>query len=724
MAKRLILDLLIKFVGEFMELDEDSFTGSFWSGQIKYNNLKLKPQNFIKGYQLTSHHSIVQNLEVTVPWASFLANPIKIKLSGVLLDLGPIDLNQLAKEDFIKGMLDKKIQELMREDQLVEFSQAVSSGASESYASQLGKQILHNLEVSLSDIHVRYEDHLTVPGQVFAAGFTLESFTLTTCDANWQPAFVKNTNKPDAVVNKMAILNNLGVYWEPSSNILSGLPLDAWTAAMLGMIHRSSASGKSPSLGQLHYLLAPVDSAMVCKLIHRQCPSEGSFQYDVCVESKNSSLAVDSQQFKQILQLYYRMDALMKIHDPNSFRPADRPTASSEAAQAWWRYARRLIHARPKYERLVRLFKTAAAEDVLPEVLMSAQDIKEMQTYEARLPLEVLKAFRRSAILDMLAESISEKRRESTDSGSWWGWSGKSGKSSPEDDISLKTLLHVEAGGPVERPASGTPMKITIQASSTLAISDNFHPIVDTRVAFSTSFQSMQGRWSIATAVTDLLVTDTLHPTSLFPSLIAVKNTGSTKAINFSTKGTPKPTLSVSIEQTEGKIKVTASALPIEIFVNKHSIHAVMLAFAVPKNSLEKKLRRVFTLHRGEGSQFLQQAVLAGSQISSQVMKEVGNQSINVEISLEMHGPKIIIPEDCSQDNGCLLLDCGFLSTKGILCSNGQSIDIALKSINAAMPLTFHDFHCLADRQLYLIKVCFPMLPITFLTMPSHSHLI
>jgi hypothetical protein len=353
--------------------------------------------------------------------------------------------------------------------------------------------------------------------------------------------------------------------------------------------------------------------------------------------------------------------------------------------------------------RYAKLMKKAEIEDVLPEVLLSEEDLLHMKHLETCLPLSVLQAFRQKAIAEMIEEEKRERQKEMRkESVNWWNWYGSGSHIEVEDDISLDSILsdlNSHQRGGLSDPLSS--MKITVNSSSIFVLSNNFHPIVESKMAIMISVQSSQEQWSVSSEVTDWKVTDKLHSIHVYPALIAVRSTNS-----HNSKKTTKPTLSMAVESNKGKIKIIATALPIEIFVNKHCIHAVVLAFAVPKNTFAKKLKRMLSINRVESEQLLQKAVLASSHLSSQVMKEVSsNDSIDVEINLELHAPKIIIPEDCSQDKGCLLLDCGFLSAHGILCPNGQSFQIGLKAINAGLPLSFHDFHSIADRSLYLIKV-------------------
>jgi len=47
-----------------------------------------------------------------------------------------------------------------------------------SFIERLLGNVLKNFEVSITNIHIRYEDWLTKPGTTFAAGITLKEFTI------------------------------------------------------------------------------------------------------------------------------------------------------------------------------------------------------------------------------------------------------------------------------------------------------------------------------------------------------------------------------------------------------------------------------------------------------------------------------------------------------------------------------------------------------------------
>ena len=41
------------------------------------------------------------------------------------------------------------------------------------------------IQIIMNDIHIRYEDSLTIPGRVFAVGMTMESLSAQSTDDQW-----------------------------------------------------------------------------------------------------------------------------------------------------------------------------------------------------------------------------------------------------------------------------------------------------------------------------------------------------------------------------------------------------------------------------------------------------------------------------------------------------------------------------------------------------------
>lgn len=156
--------------------------------------------------------------------------------------------------------------------------------------------IVDNLELKLQDVHLRYEDALTLPGRVISAGFTVDALTIATTDSDWNEKFVvRPPTKEPSSINKLGTLLNAGVYWNAESEALAGR--EDWEPQMQSLVFSSEREAVS-----VDYVLRP-PSALRVKFIHHQNFPEGVPRYDIAVESKDVCLQVDKEQCTQLLRL-------------------------------------------------------------------------------------------------------------------------------------------------------------------------------------------------------------------------------------------------------------------------------------------------------------------------------------------------------------------------------------------------------------------------------------
>jgi hypothetical protein len=416
MAKRLLLNLLVKVLGEFIELNEENLNLGVWSGQIILNNLKLKTDKFLRNLNVVINHGSIKTLEIKIPWATLLQNPIRIKITGVYLDVGPLDLSTLNKEEEFKRILEEKLRKLKVVEKYLELSSSIGQTAdnnagsgSESYMQQWSSKIIDNIEIVLQDVHFRYEDSVSVPGRIMAAGLTLESFEISTCDENWQPTAFSSTKgdktsaSTSTAVNKLATVKSLGIYWQVGESVsISKQTPDAWEASMQSLIYKLNTGAQPPP--QLQYILSPYKNSLFLRLTHNKKQTSLLPRFDVLAESSNLQLDVDSEQYRQLFSVMDRMNAIERTQLPFSYCPLDRPTENAAAARAWWKYAVKLVLARPRYIRLVKLSRVAE-EDATLASIFTAKDAAQKKHYEERLSFATLKMYRQIAILEMTDDS-------------------------------------------------------------------------------------------------------------------------------------------------------------------------------------------------------------------------------------------------------------------------------------------------------------------------------
>lgn len=110
--------------------------------------------------------------------------------------------------------------------------------------------VVDNVHVSVSDIHIRYEDDESIPGRCFSAGVTLDSIKLQSADSNWVSGFVSSISD---VIYKSLSLNNLAVYVNPMDELIcdeSEGPLEFAATALRLAHHMESLVRESISFAR------------------------------------------------------------------------------------------------------------------------------------------------------------------------------------------------------------------------------------------------------------------------------------------------------------------------------------------------------------------------------------------------------------------------------------------------------------------------------------------
>ncbi len=806
MAKKLLLDALLKVLGDFVCLEEDNLDLSLavWSGQIVLHNLKLKAHKILRNYNISIVHGYIRSLEVTIPWTALLNSPVKVVIDGVFLQVGPLDVAALDKEETRKRVLNLKLQKLKIADKFLDYTgdsqmdddfsesgpfQDKASSNSNSYMQQFTARIVDNIEITVKNTHIRYEDCSTIPGVIFSAGIILESFSIATCDENWTEVFLSRKVNQKTSVRKISRVRNLSMYWNIDSKSLGGLSFEDWLFRMQTLVDESKRAATSsttpafPTNSSLTYVLHPPNELTV-KFVHNELQPDASVpKFDAIVESSVLRLSLDKAQFRQMLITLQMLQAVERQRQPFSYCPTRRPV-DPESAKAWWRYGCKLAIKKREYMDLVKLSKTLDRDTGWMDSRSSLQK-NHMQELEEKIPLTNLIVFRHLAAREMQVEAhtrrqtaerlardtLARNRRNKANSSSsssstpltgvsaasasvsapsksWW-WYGSSPNpnvttvaagrqlsttginddyeatpTNNDDDVPLSSLVSIFESDIASDVAEGSVHTVTrdednvtddkcmfrLRAASTASLSLLSY---GSPVARATMTLSVQGSMSLLSidAKCDLSNTSVVDLFSVNPMssyIMAVDETHSDKKI---------PTISIRICTANKKTTVKISALPVTLTLNKDCMKQLFNMFALPAASESKKTstfkfsrgvlaarkssRRSLSRHISRG----RHSLLAGSTPMPKAVVDVLDQEgSTVEIIVEVHAPKILVPEDNTANQGYLLLDAGYLSLKGVILPEGMTWNISLTNINASMPILsgFNPSTCF-----YLIKVIF-----------------
>ena len=193
MAKNLLLNILVDVLGKFVDgLAVENLKVGVFSGKIELRNLNLKT-SALEGINLpvTITNGSLKKLNLKIPWTALESKPVKVEIDGLLLQLGPFDMHKVTPDVLRRTLLEAKHNALLQiEETIIQSAVQEKNKAEYNYMQKLAIKIVDNIEISISNVHIRYEDVVPTTGIPFAAGFTLESITVVTTDANFVEKFV------------------------------------------------------------------------------------------------------------------------------------------------------------------------------------------------------------------------------------------------------------------------------------------------------------------------------------------------------------------------------------------------------------------------------------------------------------------------------------------------------------------------------------------------------
>lgn len=177
-------------------------------------NLKLK-QDALKELDLPVQtvYGRLGTLVLKIPWKNLYSMPVIVTIEDLYLLAVPNTSVNYNAEKQAKAELDAKRAELLKleELRLHELKKGKESDevlANKSFTEKLVAQIINNVQIRITNVHIRYEEKSTtsVP---FAFGITLGSFEVHTTNADWKETFISEALSK---VFKVAKLDGLAVY--------------------------------------------------------------------------------------------------------------------------------------------------------------------------------------------------------------------------------------------------------------------------------------------------------------------------------------------------------------------------------------------------------------------------------------------------------------------------------------------------------------------------------
>jgi vacuolar protein sorting-associated protein 13A/C len=168
-------------------------------------------------------------LTLNIPWSNLKSKPVMVHIKNVYVLAVPRNESSMTMEEMADRQYEAKKHKLA-EAELVQTAAAnkITEGGdngaeatkNNTFVNQLVTKIMNNLQFSVTNIHVRYEDNVSAPGHPFATGLTLSELSAITTDENWVPQTIGDAIN---VIHKLATLESLSIYWNTEARSLAAL---------------------------------------------------------------------------------------------------------------------------------------------------------------------------------------------------------------------------------------------------------------------------------------------------------------------------------------------------------------------------------------------------------------------------------------------------------------------------------------------------------------------
>uniref|UniRef100_A0A0D9VFX1 C2 domain-containing protein n=1 Tax=Leersia perrieri TaxID=77586 RepID=A0A0D9VFX1_9ORYZ len=342
-----VLYLLRKYLGEYVEgLSVEALRISVWKGDVVLKDLKLKAEalNALR-LPVTVKAGFVGTITLKVPWKSLGKEPVIVLIDRLFVLAHPAPDGQTLKEEDREKLFEAKLQQIeAAEAATLEATSRSSKGGpvpgGNSWLYNLISTIIGNLKVTISNVHIRYEDSVSNSGHPFASGFTLSRLAAVTVDEDGNETFDAGVALDK--LRKSVELHRLAIYHDSDSNPwkLSKKWEDLNPVEWGEVIFQDGIDDHSASsvwAMNRNYLVSPINGTLNYKRLGKQERGDPDIPLEkASLVLSDVSLTVTEAQYYDGIKLLETFSRFRTRVDVSHLRPI---VPVKVDCRAWWRYA-------------------------------------------------------------------------------------------------------------------------------------------------------------------------------------------------------------------------------------------------------------------------------------------------------------------------------------------------------------------------------------------------
>ena len=743
MLEGLVANLLNRTLGIYVKnFDATQLNVGIWSGDVKLRNLELRrealdqlrlPLNVVEGH--------LGELTLSIPWSNLRGKPVKVDIEDVFLLAAPkedADYDPEEEERRAHALKMEKIEsaEILKERNSEGLSQE-EQRRNQSFTQSLVTAVVDNLQISIKNVHFRYEDSLASPGHPFAAGVTLKELSAVSTDSEWNPTFIQSTS---ATTHKLAILGALAVYWNTDAELLG-----TGRGSDVGAVAQGTSQAEL-----VERLRAGIDEEENHQFMLRPVSGRAGLELDKSGEHDRPAIktrllfdelgfVLDDEQYRDALMLVDLFHYFIRHQEYKKLQPKSSP---KEAPRAWFRFAGEAVLSKirdrnrrwtwdyikeRRDDRIayIDLFKKKKREEYL-----SPAEADEFDRLQRKFNYEDLRFWRSLARNQLRKENVGVKKPQREQTWGEWIWGTKQEESedttmTDEQRQELYNAIDWDEKKAIAESVDVPREWVKLQVNSGLKAGSftlKRDPHGRANEVMKLVFDDLRAKamqrpdsFFIDVGLGGLRVYDGTTEGSLFPQIVKVKDSLPVPKNRLSQiSGNEELESEVGDNYLEDEdnlfhlqleknplesdadsvVKVKLKS--IEVIYNPRFIFEIFRFFEPPERHMESIGALLDTA--GATVEGIRQQTRAGLEFALQEHKKVDAQ-------FDIHAPLIIVPESITQESSlCLILDAGHISVSSELVDRQTMRDIQSKQKRQYDEGDYKELeHLLYDR--FLLKL-------------------
>eukprot|EP00347_Sterkiella_histriomuscorum_P018285 403346093 len=299
---------------------------------LNLDQVKLKEDALLKlNLPIKIELGIINHLEIRIPWLTIGSSPVEVHIQGLNLIISPQKQQDWQVIDiFDQAYLEEKLLAA-----ITDIKSKLQKDENQGYLEKLATKVVDNLQITIQDVHIRFEDHFTSQQQ-YNFGICLKLLEVQTTNNQWIRKFVDRTQSGAGQnLFKLLKIEGFGLYLNPNDSMI----VHQQTDDQLKRIQLMSAIVQNDD-GHLQFMLSPMN--LIIKMEYQTKPNKKA---NLSINLDYINITILKSQLKCLLKSFelvseYRkvQNYLIKTRKFKFLRPL-RDKIDKSNAKEWWRYA-------------------------------------------------------------------------------------------------------------------------------------------------------------------------------------------------------------------------------------------------------------------------------------------------------------------------------------------------------------------------------------------------